>query len=200
MIMKRIFAKLYAPLHHRVGLLCILLLTLTSCSNDDNPTSDPVVTPAKAVLGEWYGQVMAGGMISNDKFYDNIAILMTFQADGHGVVQQYFLNSDQLVYQLGNMTDYIVDDDGNVSIFVAGTNKRLGADARIVDGKVIASIPDYFVYDLIFDRPTEAQQQNIMEWGLIIDQWADSEGDNDGDTSTEVTTNGAEEPGRARQY
>ena len=172
---------------------------LISASSVQNP-HDPVVTPAEVVLGEWYGQVMAGGMISNDKFYDNIAILMTFQADGHGMVQQYFLNSDKLIYQIGNMIDYIVDADGNVSIFVAGTNKWLGADARIVDGKVIASIPDYFVYDLIFDRPTEAQQQNIMEWGLIIDQWADSEGDNEGNIETEVTTNGAEEPGRARQY
>lgn len=198
--MKRIFAKLFVPLHHRMGLLCILLLTLTSCSKYDNPASDPIVTPAKVVLGEWYGQVMAGGMISNDKFYNNISILMTFQADGHGIVQQYFLNSDQLIYQLGNMIDYIVDDDGNVSIFVAGTNKRLGAYARIVDGKVIASIPDYFIYDLMFERPTETQQQKIMEWGIIIDQWADSEDDNEGNIETEVTTNGAEEPGRARQY
>ena len=95
-----------------------------SCAtNDDNPTSDPVVTPAEVVLGEWYGQVMAGGMISNDKFYD-----------------------------------------------------------------------------LMFERPTEAQQQKIMEWGVIIDQWADIEGDDEGNTETEVTTNGAEEPGRARQY
>jgi hypothetical protein len=76
----------------------------------------------------------------------------------------------------------------------------LGADARIVDGKVIASIPDYFIYDLMFERPTEAQQQKIMEWGIIIDQWADIEGDDEGNTETEVTTNGAEEPGRARQY
>lgn len=174
------------------------LLALTSCSKEDNPTPYPIVTPDKAIIGDWFCRMMAGGMVSNDKFYDNIAILMAFQADGHGLVQQYFLNGDQLVYHLGHSTDYSVNADGIVSIFTAGTNKQLGVDARIVDGKVTVSIPDYFIYDLQLDHPTADQQQLTSEWGVIIDHWQESGGEGDSDTKTEVTTESADEPGRAR--
>jgi hypothetical protein len=178
-----------------------VLLALTSCSKSDNPTPYPETpAPAKAIIGEWFGQIMAGGMVSNNQFYDNIAMLMTFQADGHGLIQQYFLNGDQLVYHLGHSTDYTVNDDGIVSIFIAGTNKPLGVDAHIVDGKVAVSIPDYFVYDLWFDHPTAVQQQLTREWGVIINQWQENAGEDDDDTKTEVTTDGADEPGRARRH
>ena len=57
------------------------LLALSSCSDDDNST--PVVKPAKAVLGEWFTQVKANGVLDGVP-YDEYALLVTFQEDGHG--------------------------------------------------------------------------------------------------------------------
>lgn len=173
------------------------LLALTSCSSSDNPVGEPVVPPTETEVGEWFGQVMSGGII-NGKLYDTCAILITFQADGYGLIQQYFLNGSQLVYNTGNAMQYSVDDDGHIKIFVKGTNIQMGIDARITDGHVFVSMPDYLIYDLKFDHPTAAQQQLISEWGILIDESSQSDAEDKGENKTKVVTDGADEPARSR--
>jgi hypothetical protein len=172
-----------------------VLLALTSCTNEDNPAPEP--TPAGAVLGEWFTQVNANGVL-DEVSYDAYAILVMFQDDGHGLLTQYFLKDGQLVSALGSMTDYTVDSHGNISIVISEVGVPLGKNVRMVDGKLMLDMPDHDLHGLTLTRPTDVQQQVIKAWDLIVEEWGGKGGD--GDTAiTEVTTDGANGPGRARQ-
>jgi hypothetical protein len=193
MKMKYIFISLLAA-----------LCALTSCSVNDLPAPipepEPTVTPAEAVIGDWIVQMEAGG-IMNDVIYDSYVLYIVFQSDGHGLYQQYFLNGGNLVAHYGNMTDYVVDDEGNISIFVNGSKIQLGDNIHFSDGHVYADVSHLWLYGLELSNLTEDQEFLIFEWGVSDDKWEES-GDADDDedtTNTDVTEEGAEEPPRARK-
>lgn len=176
-------------------MLVAALLALTSCTDEDSP--EPTMTPAEAVLGEWFTQVSASG-VSDGAAYDAYAVLVTFRDDGHGLLMQYFLKDGQLVNALGSMTDYTVDHDGNVSIVTSEVEVPLGENVRIDINKLTLDMPDYDLHGLTLIHPTDAQQQLIKEWDLIIEEWGGS-GNDGSEMASEVTTDGADEPGRARR-
>lgn len=177
------------------------LLALTSCSVNDLPVPDPepVVTPAEAVVGDWFVQVNAGGMF-NDVIYDSYVLYIIFQGDGHGFYQQYFLNGGRLVANNGNMIEYAVDDEGNISIFINGTKTQLGDNVHFSDGHVYVDVLYLWLFGLELSNPTEDQQECISEWGIHDDGWQKSDNEDDGTTKTEVTGEGADEEARAPQF
>lgn len=183
------------------ALLAVLMAT-ASCSKDDNPTPepivDPVVTPAEAVVGDWFAQVEAGGSIDYVP-YDAFAVYLKFQSDGHGLFMQYFLYQGIVVKSMGRETDYTIDADGNIIVNIKGTQVQLGQDMRLADGKLTFDIPSHNQYGLTLLKATEQQMQMVGEWGINIDQPDEDGGDdNDDDTMTEVTGDGATGPARAR--
>lgn len=185
------------------ALLAVLMAT-ASCSKDDNPTPepvvDPVVTPAEAVVGDWFAQVEAGGSIDYVP-YDSFAVYLKFQSDGHGLFMQYFLYQGIVVKSMGRETDYTIDADGNIIVNIKGTQVQLGQDMRLADGKLTFDIPSHNQYDLTLLKATEQQMQMVGEWGINIEPWHEASGDDDdGDTMTEVTGDGATGPARARQH
>ena len=184
------------------ALLAVLMAT-ASCSKDDNPTPepvvDPVVTPAEAVVGDWFAQVEAGGSIDYVP-YDSFAVYLKFQSDGHGLFMQYFLYQGIVVNSMGRETDYTIDADGNITVNIKGTQVQLGQDMRLADDRLTFDIPSHNQYGLTLLKATEQQMQMVGEWGINIDQPDEGGGDDDdGDTMTEVTGDGATGPARARQ-
>ena len=181
------------------ALLAVLMAT-ASCSKDDNPTPepivDPVVTPAEAVVGDWFAQVEAGGSIDYVP-YDTFAVYLKFQSDGHGLFMQYFLYQGIVVNSMGRETDYTIDADGNVIVNIKGTQVQLGQDMRLADGKLTFDIPSHNQYGLTLLKATGQQMQLVNEWGITIEQWHEASGDDNGDTMTEVTGDGATGPARA---
>jgi len=167
------------------------LLALTSCSDDDNT---PAVKPAKAVLGEWFTQVKANGVLDGVP-YDEYALLVTFQEDGHGSFLQYFLKDGKLVSALGSVTDYTVDSNGKISIVINEVNVPLGENVRLADNKLMLDMLNYDLHDLILVHPTDAQKQMIKEWDAIVEEWG-GKGNDGSTTTTEVTDEGASEPAR----
>ena len=178
--------------HILIGMLTAIL-TLTSCSDDDN--TSPKVKPAEAVLREWFTQVKTNGVL-DEVPYDSYALMVKFQDDGHGLFLQYFLKDGQLVNALGSMTDYTVDSNGKISIVVSEVKVSLGENVRFADNKLFLDMPQHNLLGLILVRPTDAQKQLAKEWDAIIEEWGGKGGD--GDTGTEVTDEGASEPARAR--
>ena len=168
------------------------LLALTSCSDDDNNT--PAVKPAKAVLGEWFTQVKANGELDGVP-YDEYALLVTFQEDGHGSFLQYFLKDGKLVSALGSFTDYTIDSNGKISIVINEVNVPLGENVRLTDNKLMLDMPNYDLRGLILVHPTDAQKQMIKEWDAIVEEWG-GKGNDGSTTTTEVTDEGASEPAR----
>ena len=168
-----------------------MLLLLTSCSDDDNT---PVVKPAKAVLGEWFTQVKTNGELDGVP-YDEYALLVTFQEDGHGSFLQYFLKDGKLVSALGSVTDYTIDNNGKISIVINEVNVPLGENVRLTDNKLMLDMPNYDLRGLILLHPTDAQKQIIKEWDAIVEEWG-GKGSGDSDTTAEVTDEGVSEPAR----
>ena len=168
------------------------LLALSSCSDDDNST--PVVKPAKAVLGEWFTQVKANGELDGVP-YDEYALMVTFQEDGHGSFLQYFLKDGKLVSALGSVTDYTIDNNGKISIVINEVNVPLGENVRLADKKLMLDMPNYDLHNLILVHPTDTQKQMIKEWDAIVEEWG-GKGSGDSDTTAEVTDEGASEPAR----
>ena len=181
------------------ALLAVLMAT-ASCSKDDNPTPepvvDPVVTPAEAVVGDWFAQVEAGGSIDYVP-YDSFAVYLKFQSDGHGLFMQYFLYQGIVVNSMGRETDYTIDADGNVIVNIKGTQVQLGQDMRLADDRLTFDIPSHNQYGLTLLKATGQQMQLVNEWGITIEQWHEASGDDNGDTMTEVTGDGATGPARA---
>ena len=167
------------------------LLALSSCSDDDNT---PAVKPAKAVLGEWFTQVKTDGVLDGVP-YDEYALLVTFQEDGHGSFLQYFLKDGKLVSALGSFTDYTIDSNGKISIVINEVNVPLGENVRLADNKLMLDMPNYELRGLILLHPTDTQKQMIKEWDAIIEEWG-GKGSGDSDTTAEVTDEGASEPAR----
>ena len=182
------------------ALLAVLMAT-ASCSKDDNPTPepivDPVVTPAEAVVGDWFAQVEAGGSIDYVP-YDAFAVYLKFQSDGHGLFMQYFLYQGIVVNSMGRETDYTIDADGNITVNIKGTQVQLGQDMRLADDRLTFDIPSHNQYGLTLLKATGQQMQLVNEWGITIEQWHEASGDDNGDTMTEVTGDGATGPARAR--
>ena len=182
------------------ALLAVLMAT-ASCSKDDNPTPepivDPVVTPAEAVVGDWFAQVEAGGSIDYVP-YDSFAVYLKFQSDGHGLFMQYFLYQGIVVNSMGRETDYTIDADGNITVNIKGTQVQLGQDMRLADDRLTFDIPSHNQYGLTLLKATEQQMQMVGEWGITIEQWHEASGDDNGDMMTEVTGDGATGPARAR--
>ena len=182
------------------ALLAVLMAT-ASCSKDDNPTPepvvDPVVTPAEAVVGDWFAQVEAGGSIDYVP-YDTFAVYLKFQSDGHGLFMQYFLYQGIVVNSMGRETDYTIDADGNITVNIKGTQVQLGQDMRLADDRLTFDIPSHNQYGLTLLKATGQQMQLVNEWGITIEQWHEASGDDNGDTMTEVTGDGATGPARAR--
>ena len=181
------------------ALLAVLMAT-ASCSKDDNPTPepvvDPVVTPAEAVVGDWFAQVEAGGSIDYVP-YDTFAVYLKFQSDGHGLFMQYFLYQGIVVNSMGRETDYTIDADGNITVNIKGTQVQLGQDMRLADDRLTFDIPSHNQYGLTLLKATGQQMQLVNEWGITIEQWHEASGDDNGDTMTEVTGDGATGPARA---
>lgn len=175
-------------------LICMLaaLLTLTSCSDDDNTSP----TPAKAVLGEWFTQVNTNGVLDGIP-YDAYALLVTFQENGHGLFMQYFFKDGKLVNALGSMTDYTVDSNGNISIVVSEVKVPLGENVHIAGDKLILDMSRFNLRGLTLVHPTDTQKQMIKEWDAIVEEWGGIGGDGS-TTATEVTDEGASEPARVR--
>ena len=173
------------------ALLAVLMAT-ASCVKEDNP----VVTPAQAVVGDWFAQVGTGGSIDGMP-YDSFAVYLTFQNNGHGIFMQYFLYQGIVMKSMGRETDYTIDADGNISVNIKGTQVQLGQDMRLADGKLTFDIPSHFIYGLALLKATEQQLQLVSEWGINIDQPEEGGGDDDNDTMTEVTGDGANKPARA---
>ena len=169
------------------------LLALSSCSDDDNT---PAVKPAKAVLGEWFTQVKTDGVLDGVP-YDEYALLVTFQEDGHGSFLQYFLKDGKLVSALGSFTDYTIDSNGKISIVINEVNVPLGENVRLADNKLMLDMPNYDLRGLILLHPTDAQKQMIKEWDAIVEEWG-GKGSGDSDTTAEVTDEGASEPALGR--
>ena len=169
-----------------------MLLLLSSCSDDDDST--PVVKPAKAVLGEWFTQVKANGVLDGVP-YDEYALLVTFQEDGHGSFLQYFLKDGKLVSALGSVTDYTIDNNGKISIVINEVNVPLGENVRLTDNKLMLDMPNYDLRGLILLHPTDTQKQMIKEWDAIVEEWG-GKGNDGSTTTTEVTDEGASEPAR----
>ena len=185
------------------ALLAVLMAT-ASCSKDDNltpePVVDPVVTPAEAVVGDWFAQVEAGGSIDYVP-HDAFAVYLKFQSDGHGLFMQYFLYQGIVVNSMGRETDYTIDADGNVIVNIKGTQVQLGEKMRLADDRLAFDIPSHNQYGLTLLKATEQQMQMVGEWGINIDQPDEGGGDdNDDDTMTEVTGDGATGPARARKH
>ena len=178
-------------LHSSLFILAALL-ALSSCSDDDNST--PVVKPAKAVLGEWFTQVKANGVLDGVP-YDEYALLVTFQEDGHGSFLQYFLKDGKLVSALGSFTDYTIDSNGKISIVINEVNVPLGENVRLADDKLMLDMPNYDLRGLILLHPTDTQKQMIKEWDAIVEEWG-GKGNDGSTTTTEVTDEGASEPAR----
>lgn len=191
------------------------LFALTSCLKDEiisereeeqkpipEPTpEEPELTPAEAILGDWYVEMVVSGE-RNDVRYDTFAVLLQFQQDGKGLWQQYFLEEGQLVYHVGSLMSYTITEDGAVTMVTDGTQVAIGENTRIADGNVLT---DILGYHLVLAHPTETQQQKVYgEWGVTIvtpDQSGEDPDDpNDSDDPnklTEVTDDGADEPARA---
>ena len=177
---------------HSSLFILVALLALSSCSDDDNST--PAVKPAKAVLGEWFTQVKANGVLDGVP-YDEYALLVTFQEDGHGSFLQYFLKDGKLVSALGSVTDYTIDNNGKISIVINEVNVPLGENVRLADNKLMLDMPNYDLRGLILLHPTDAQKQMIKEWDAIVEEWG-GKGNDGSTTTTEVTDEGASEPAR----
>jgi hypothetical protein len=70
-----------------------VLLALTSCTEDDNPTS-PTIS-VEDVTGNWFTQVNTSGEL-DDIPYDTYGLYITLQEDGEGLFSQYFLEDGKL--------------------------------------------------------------------------------------------------------
>ncbi|MBR4643936.1 MAG: hypothetical protein IKO73_02085 [Bacteroidaceae bacterium] len=130
---------------------------LTSCSsdNEDNPTTNP--TDSKALVGTWVGDLT--GKTFSIWSYGKAWNVWTFNADGTGVSDVYFLAGDEPVAIQHQPFTYTAEDGKLVTVMEDGS---WDWTYQAVDGKLTI---DYEGGNaMTFDKANAAQTTQFTEW------------------------------------
>ena len=150
-----------------------MTMSLVSCTDKDNPTSDQ--TMAQSLVGEWIWEMKINGILSHEDMgdlyvptdVDQTTLIYHFYADGSGWKEFPVLKDGQVETFLcsryeSNFT-YTVDANGRVTVtFVDGEAVPTGeVDELRFDGKTLSGKVGDF--DAAFARATEAQVKQYTE-------------------------------------
>ena len=220
--MKRVIEKLFAPLG--VGLFLLFgLLTMTSCSEEDNPVQPASEELLQQLQGHWYAELPISGETENWRTeeegdmtaYDHIGVLVYL--NGYITDASYWgylflkdndmVNFDGIFMREGDEAsfDYTMDSEGNITPLShlddapQVTNMHYDAKADIITANV-----NYKDHNLALTlvRPTQEEGTVLFDfWQMLAEAHIIGGFDDGGDhLNTIVTDKDAKEQQRARQY
>ena len=223
-VMKRIFAKLFAPLHYREGLgvglsLLFGLLTMTSCSEEDNPVNAASKEQMQEISGHWYAELPISGMIENWRTeeegdmtaYDKIGALIYLNGNypescywGYVYLKDGDMVNFDGLHRRDNEARFAItmDREGNITPSSYLTDAPVVNNMRYANGIITADISfmDHIV-NLVFTRADVDKEKTLKAFYEILAEEGILGGYDDGGDhlNTDVTDKNADEPSRARQ-
>ena len=227
-ILKKIIARLSSPLPLRerqrvgeqssgmglgVGLLLFGLLAMTSCTNDDNETVNPM---DKKIVGIWLAEYEVEGTLTlsgEGRAYSRVLDVYKFMEERNiSTWNRLFFSGDSPdpFADLGGGSgalgafDFTTTADGNVSITLTGTYliepsdlpnyAPLARTLHYTDDTITATGIDGRTITLL--RADEEDMQLLDEWHVRLNG---GYGDNGYNVVSDVTDDDATEPMRARR-
>ena len=228
--MKKVLEKLFAPLHYREGLgvgllglsLLFGLLTMASCSEEDNPANNASQEQMDAVSGHWFAELPVSGETDNWRTLEE-GDMTTFDK----VVEVFYLGGSLMKDGWWGYL-YLQDDNEMVNYGGLDLGKHetqfsfdMTADGHITPSSHIQNMPKVtnMLYDsskdvinanvtyngqsyqLTFTRPTDDDWERLDEYFFILLEEGVVGGYEDLNTKqeTDIKENGANNPARSRQ-
>ena len=225
--MKRVLEKLFAPLHYREGLgvglsLLFGLLTMTSCSEEDNPVNTASQEQYDAVSGHWFAELPISGETENWRTEEEgdmttfNKVTAIFYLSDHLMKEGWwgylYLQGDEMVNYGGidlnkheNQFAYDMTADGHVtpSSHIENmpkvTNILYDSSKDVINANVTHNGQSY---QLTFTRPDNGAWERLNEYfNILLEEGIVGGYDDGGDhINTVVTDKDATEQQRSRQF
>ena len=223
--MKKELEKLFAPLHIKDGLgvsLLIMfgLLTMTSCSEEDNPVNNTATEEQmQEVSGHWYAELPISGMTDNWRTleegdmaaYDKIGAVIYlngYYPDACYWGYLYLKDGDMVNYDGLHRRDdeanfaFKMDREGNITPSSYLPDAPVVNNMRYANGVITADVSFMGHHvNLVFTHVDIATEKTLKAFYDILAEEGIVGGyaDNDNELDTDVKDNGADKPARSRQ-